>query len=342
MTRGRSKLIMSVNISGRITVFLLIPLTILMGGYIGIAIGANDAANCVGADIGSGKMTIRQGIIITCLFSLLGALLLGSNVIKTVGKGIVPIHTLDPQTGVIIALAACFGAGTWVIIATIRGLPVSTSHSIVGAVAGAGLALGAPVIWKKLMDIFICWILTPVGAAIITYLIYEPFRRLFYLLIPKKYHQMGFLFFIFATSIYLSFTWGANDVANATGIITGAGIMTPLQATLFGSGAIIIGILTFGKRVIQTVGFEITRLGPMMAIVAELGSAINVNLYTVLGIPVSTSHSIVGAVVGVGLIKGVSMLNRKILGDIVFAWSMTPLASGFVAFAAVRLILLFA
>lgn len=135
--------------------FLLIALTLLMGGYVGWAIGANDAANCVGADIGSGKMTVRQGIIITCIFSFLGAVFLGARVIKTIGKGIVPLDKLDPNIGILIALAACFGAGTWVIIATVRGLPVSTSHSIVGAVAGAGLAMGAPVIWKKLLDIFI-------------------------------------------------------------------------------------------------------------------------------------------------------------------------------------------
>ncbi|MBP7089045.1 MAG: inorganic phosphate transporter [Candidatus Omnitrophica bacterium] len=117
---------------------ILVILTLICGGYIGWAIGANDAANCVGADIGSGKMTYKQGIIVTCLFSFLGAIFLGSKVIKTIGKGIVPLDTLDPNVSLIIALAACFGASTWVIISTIRGLPVSTSHSIVGTVSGAG------------------------------------------------------------------------------------------------------------------------------------------------------------------------------------------------------------
>ena len=248
---------------------LFIALTIMASGYIGWTIGANDAANCVGANIGSGKMTVKQGIFITCLFSLFGALLLGSHVIKTVGKGIVPLNTLDPQASLLIALAACFGAGTWVLIASIRGLPVSTSHSIVGAVAGAGLAMGAPVIWNKLLDIFICWVLTPFGACIISFLLYHPFRRLFYILVPKKYNDAALVLLIFIAGIYLSFTWGANDVANATGIITGAGIMNSTQAALFGSIAIVIGILTFGRRVIQTVGFGITRLLPLMAITAE-------------------------------------------------------------------------
>ncbi len=317
---------------------VLIALTLLMGGYIGWAIGANDAANCVGADIGSGKMTVRQGIVITCLFSFLGAVFLGSRVIKTIGKGIVPLDKLDPHMGMLIALCACFGAGTWVLIATLRGLPVSTSHSIVGAVAGAGLAVGAPVIWKKLLDIFVCWVLTPLGSALIAYILYRPFRRVFYLLVPKRFADPVIVFFIFVTSTYLAFTWGANDVANATGVITGIGIMNSFQAAAFGGIAIIIGIMTFGYRVIQTIGFSITRLAPLMTIVAEIASGINVHLYTLFGIPVSTSHSIVGAVVGVGLVKGIKMINKKMVWEIVFSWSLTPFASGVMSFLLIKLI----
>jgi len=320
--------------------FLLIALTLLMGGYVGWAIGANDAANCVGADIGSGKMTLRQGIIVTCLFSFLGAVLLGARVMKTIGKGIVPLDKLDPNIGILIALTACFGAASWVIIATLRGLPVSTSHSIVGAVAGAGLAMGAPVIWKKLLDIFVCWVLTPVGAGIISYILYSPFRRIFYVLVPRKFNDVAIVFFIFATSIYLAFTWGANDVANATGIIMGARLMNSRQAAVYGGIAIIIGIVTFGRKVIQTVGFNITRLIPLMAIVVELASALNVHLYTMFGIPVSTSHSIVGAIVGVGLVKGIRTVNKKIVSQIIFAWSLTPVASGIISFSAIKLITL--
>jgi len=317
---------------------LLIALTLAIAGYLGWTIGSNDAANCVGANIGSGRMTLRQGIVITCSCSLLGAILLGSHVIKTVGKGIVPLDALEPNAALLVALAACFGAGTWVLLATLRGLPVSTSHAIVGAIAGAGVAIGAPVIWRKLLDIFICWVFTPVGAGVISYVLYRPFRRLFYSIIPRRINDTVIVFLMFATSIYLAFTWGANDVANATGVITGAGILSSNRAALYGSVAILIGIVTFGRRVIQTVGFSITRLAPLMAIVAQLASGLNVHLYTVLGIPVSTSHSIVGAVVGVGLIKGVRMVNKKIIGEIVFSWSLTPFVSGVISFLIVKLL----
>ncbi len=319
---------------------ILIIITLLMGGYIGWTIGANDAANCVGANIGSGRMSVRQGIIITCLFSFLGSVFLGSYVMKTIGKGIVPLNQLDPKIGSLIALAACFGAGTWVLIATIRGLPVSTSHAIVGAVAGAGLAMSAPVLWKRLLDIFICWIFTPIGACLISYVLYRPFRRIFYFLIPKRFADPVTIFLMFSASIYLAFTWGGNDVANATGVVTGIGIMNSNQAALYGAVAIVIGIVTFGYRVIQTVGFGITRLAPLMAIVAEFSSALNVHIYTVFGIPVSTSHSIVGAVVGVGLVKGITMINKKMVGEIIFAWSLTPFISGVIAFITVKLAVL--
>lgn len=316
--------------------FILVALTLLMGGYIGWAIGANDAANCVGANIGSGKMTVKQGIFITCFFSFLGAILLGSKVIKTVGRGIVPIDQLDPRIALFVALAACFSAGTWVIIATMRGLPVSTSHSIVGAVAGAGLALHAPVVWKKLLDIFICWFFTPIGAGLIAYFLYQPFRWLFYTFVPRRYIDNLMTFFVFSTSIYLAFAWGANDVANASGVITGAGICTANKAAILGAVAILIGIMTFGQRVIQTVGFGITHLNPFMAIVAAMSSAVNVHLYTFFGIPVSTSHSIVGAVVGVGLVKKIRMINGRLIKEILLTWSLTPLASGMISFFVVK------
>lgn len=317
---------------------ILITLILIMGGYLGWTIGANDAANCVGADIGSGKVTVKQGIIITCVFSFLGAVLLGSRVMQTIGKGIVPMDKLDPNIALLVALAACFGAGSWVLIATLRGLPVSTSHAIVGAVAGAGVAMGTPVIWRKLLDIFICWILTPVGAGAISYIMFRPFRRIFYMLVPRRFNDPALFFGIILTSVYLAFTWGANDVANATGIITGAKVMGPKQAAVFGGIAIVIGVTTLGRKVIETVGFRITHLAPMMTIVAEIASGLNVHLYTMLGIPVSTSHSMVGAIVGVGLVKGIKMINKKILSEIIFAWSLTPFASGAVSFLTVKLI----
>ncbi|MEE8638609.1 MAG: inorganic phosphate transporter [Candidatus Margulisiibacteriota bacterium] len=317
---------------------IVIAATIVACVFIGWSIGANDAANCVGANIGSGKVTLREGIIITSLFGFLGALLIGQNVIKTVGKGIVPLHAIDPKLAMLIALSACFGAGAWVILATVLRLPVSTSHSIVGAVAGAGLAVGAPVIWEKIGNIFISWVATPFGSALIAFIIYYPFRFIFYRVTPPLLRAFFQRWMLVLTSCYLAFTWGGNDVANATGVITGASLTTPLIAILIGAGAIVLGIVTMGYRVIETVGYKITRLLPLMSIAVAAASAANVHVYTHLGIPVSTSHSIVGAIVGVGLVTGKHVFNIRLARDIIFAWAITPFAAGFVALMIMTLI----
>jgi len=238
-------------------------------------------------------------------------------------------------------LAACFGAGIWVFAATYLRLPVSTSHSIVGAVAGAGLAMATPIIWRRLLDIFICWILTPVGAAVIAFLLYYPFRKLFYILLPRKARDPAIKILIYLTSIYLAFTWGANDVANVTGVMVGSGVFSVFWATVLGGIAIIFGVTTWGYKVIETVGFRITHMLPIMGFVAELASAVNVQVYTQLGIPVSTSHSMVGAVIGVGFARGIRAVNKRVIRDMTVAWSLTPFMSGFISFIIMKGILLF-
>ena len=340
---------------------MLIEILILLAGlYMGWNIGGNDAANCVGADIGCGKMSLKEGIIVTVVFSFLGATLFGGNVIKTVGKGIVPINSIiagdyaslgiDPKIGLLMVFAAALSAGIWVMMATFFKLPVSTSHAIVGAVAGAGLPFlsMAPnlIIWSKLNSIFISWIMTPIGAILIAFLMYKPCVWLFNKIIPPKHEHKAIRALIFITSAYLAFTWGANDVANATGIIAGTGIrifgmtISTQIAAVFGGIAITIGIVTVGRRVIETMGFGITNLLPMMAIVAETASALNVTIYTLIGIPVSTSHSIVGAVAGVGLWHGIKSINGKILRDIALACVGTPFISAAMSFIIMKLLLL--
>lgn len=338
---------------------MILEILILLAGlYMGWNIGANDAANCVGADIGCGKMTMKEGIIITVVFSFLGAVLFGGNVIKTVGKGIVPLDKIvaggletagiSPQVGLFMIMAAALSAGVWVMAATYLKLPVSTSHSIVGAVAGTGLIFikTAPELikWGVLQNIALSWVITPIGAVAISFLLYKPFTWLFAKFVPQKYEHKAIRFLIIATSIYLAFMWGANDVANATGIIAGTGVTFAGQtvsaqlAALIGGIAITIGIVTWGRRVIETMGFGITNLLPLMAVVAELASALNVTIYTVFGMPVSTSHSIVGAVAGVGLWHGAHGVNKKTLRDIALACIGTPFISGALSFIMMKTI----
>jgi PiT family inorganic phosphate transporter len=320
---------------------LLIYLTVLMGLGVGWSIGANDAANSLGTAVGSGVRSLRQAIILISVFGFLGAFLQGSHVVKTIGRDIVPINELDKTLAAYLALVASFSACSWIVLATYWKMPISTSHSIVGAVAGAGLAIGAPIKWKVLLDIFICWIFTPLGSAILGYVFYRIFRILFVRIIPGKYLNRVLSILVTMSGCYVAYSWGANDVANSTGVLAGAGILSPKVCIILGGAAIIVGIMTWGYKVIETIGSGITTLVPIMAFSAELASAINVHIYTVCGIPVSTSHSIVGAVVGVGMVKGSRVINLRIMREIVVCWLVTPGISGVISFLGLKLIMLF-
>lgn len=320
---------------------ILIAITVLMGIGVGWSIGANDAANSLGTAVGSRVLSLKQAIILIALFGFLGAYLQGSYVTKTIGKGIVPMAELDRNAAIYLALVASFAACAWVVLATYWKMPISTSHSIVGAVAGAGLAIHAPVKWKVLADIFICWIFTPLGAAVLGYLFYLVFKNTLYRIIPRRYLRMTLAMLIITSGCYVAYTWGANDVANAVGVMVGAGILSPKISIALGGLAIVLGIVTWGYKVIETIGSEITQLLPIMAFSAQLASAINVHIYTIFGIPVSTSHSIVGAIFGVGLVRGVRVLNLRIMKEIVVCWLATPFITGLISFVAFKGMLLF-
>ncbi len=312
-----------------------------MGIGVGWSIGANDAANSLGTAVGSKVLTLKQAIILISIFGFLGAYLQGSYVTKTIGKGIVPMDQLDKLLATYLALVASFAACAWVVLATYWKMPISTSHSIVGAVAGAGLAIHAPVKWKVLFDIFTCWIFTPLGAALLGYIFYRIFKNVLYTIIPRKYLRVTLSALIILSGCYVAYSWGANDVANATGVMVGAGILSPIFSVVLGGVAIVLGITTWGYKVIETVGSEITNLLPIMAFSAQLASAINVHIYTIFGIPVSTSHSIVGAIFGVGLVRGVKVLNIRIMKEIIICWLATPFVSGIISYLLLKVIMIF-
>lgn len=320
---------------------LLVFLVLLMGAGVGWSIGANDAANSLGTAVGSRVLTLRQAVILIVIFGFIGASLQGSHVVKTIGKGIVRIDTLDKNTALYLALVASFATCAWVALATYWKMPISTSHSIVGAVAGAGVAIDVPVKWPMLLDIFICWIFTPVGAAILGYLFYRIFKNIFYRFLPRKYLKVTLSSLIIISGCYVAYTWGANDVANATGVISGSRLLTPRMSVIFGGLAIGLGIITWGYKVIETIGSRITYLLPLMAFSAQLASAINVHVYTLFGIPVSTSHSIVGAIFGVGLVRGVRVVNLRIMREIIICWLATPFVSGIVSFLLLKVVSVF-
>jgi PiT family inorganic phosphate transporter len=311
---------------------VLILLTILMGLAIGWSIGANDAANSLGTAVGARVLKLGQAIMLISVMGFLGAYLQGSHVIKTIGKGIVQINELESTTAAYVALVSAFAGCAWVALATSWRIPISTSHSMVGAVAGAGLAIGAPVDWDVMRKVFICWVATPAGAALLSFVLYLIMRSVFYRIVPRRLARPVLTALVVLSGSYVAYTWGANDVANAVGVISGAGILSVNVSIILGSLAIVLGIMTWGYKVIGTVGSGLVYLVPLMAFCVQLASGINVHVYTLLGVPVSTSHSIVGAVVGVGLVRGTRVLNLRMMREIAVCWVLTPFVSGAVSF----------
>ena len=401
------------------TVFLV--LAVLFGLYMTWGIGANDVANAMGTSVGSGAITVKQAILIAAVFEFAGAFLAGGSVTSTIRKGIIdptPIAA-NPELLVYGMLAALLAAAIWLMIATSRGWPVSTTHSIVGAIVGfaiAGIGMDA-VKWDKIGQIVASWVVSPVLGGLIALLLMlsirklildadHPFRSakrwgpvyiflvgwivslvtLFKGLKHLDLHLTGWQSLIAATVIgvviavigrlmidrvkvdekaernfhfasvervftpmmiftacAMAFAHGSNDVANGIGpmaavvsIVDSGGLVgqkapLPLWILVLGGVGIVIGLATMGYRVMQTIGTRITELTPTRGYCATLAAASTVVLASKTGLPVSTTHIAVGAVMGVGLARGIGAVDLRVIGNIVVSWLVTLPAGALLA-----------
>lgn len=299
-----------------------------VGFYIAWNIGANDSANAMGTAVGANILTFKQATLTIAIFVLAGAYLEGYKVMKTVGKGIIPEGYLTLPLAIIALLAA----GVWVTIATIKGLPVSTTQAIIGGVVGVGVAISAPLKWYTLTKIVGAWVLSPIIAALVSAVLYRVYGNIINRMKSIRNIELLYKWLAVMGGSYMAFNFGANEVANATGPIVGAGFVEPRIAGIFGALSLALGSLTFSYAVMHTVGERITSLGPISAFAAQFGSAIAVSAANILGLPVSSSQAIVGGVMGVGLATGHG-INRDTIKDIVFGWIATPLTAIFIALA---------
>ncbi|WNY23374.1 Sulfate permease CysP [Methanimicrococcus hongohii] len=329
-------------------IILLIALA-LAGFYMAWNIGANDLSNAMGTSVGSKALTLKQVIVLAAIFELAGALLFGGNVTGTIAKGIVPLDTIAAINPTIVAvgmLAAILAAAFWITCATFYKLPVSTTHSLVGAVAGFGIIsifygyIGTSDIqWFELVKIAGSWIVSPVLGASVAYLAFFVVRKLFL----KKAEEVAgvekkFVWLQIATACLMAFAHGSNDVSNAIGPLYAVysiygydgfgpfGLTTALL--LLGGVGIVIGLATWGYKVIDTVGTKITELTPTRGFSAEFATASVVLANSFIGLPVSTTHTLIGSVIGVGLAGGISSVNLSVIKNIVKTWFITvPIAA---------------
>lgn len=305
---------------------------------LGWALGSNDAANVFGTAVASKMIRFRTAVIVTAGFVLLGA----------VAGGLGGMHTLSglaaqtPKSAMLVSTLA----GLTVIVMTFFKLPVSTSQAVVGAILGMGLRQApGQVQWAGLGKVVACWVGTPIGAAIVAVILYPTLGALFdRMRMNLVTRSIVLKVLLLLAGAYGAYALGANNVANVTGVFYQTGLLdgidrADLILALIGGGSIAIGALTFSRAVMLTVGSRLVQLGAFSALIVILAEAVTVHVYAIIGVPVSTSQAIVGAVLGIGLVKSIRTINRMTLVRIAMGWVITPLASGVICYLCAWLIL---
>jgi PiT family inorganic phosphate transporter len=305
---------------------------LLSGAYVGWNIGSNDAGNCIGTSVGSGLIPYRRAIVLVGLFAVLGALLQGQAVIKTVGTGII-----TAELPFLAIFTAMISAGLIVTLATFFKLPVSTSQAVVGGLVGVGLAVGAEIDFSVLVTIGEVWIVCPFLTGLMAFILYHLLAVLLRRVRRPLLWDRSVKALLFMSACYVSFSLGANNIGNSVGLLTNFGIQSRWIA-LLGGGALALGAWTYGWKVTETVGSGIVPLDPLSAACAQAAAAIAAHFFAILGLPVSISQAVVGAVVGVGLVRGMRAIKRRRIAEIGIGWVATPTIAGLFSYTIYHLL----
>ncbi|MBI3630812.1 MAG: inorganic phosphate transporter [Candidatus Sungbacteria bacterium] len=324
-----------------------LPLVALV---IGIALlfdftnGAHDAANSIATVVSTRVLTLWQALILAAFFNTIAFLVFGLAVAKTVGKGLVDLHMVTPE----VILAALVGAIAWNLLTLFLGLPTSSSHALVGGYAGAAIAHAgfAAILWSGWTLTLIFIVLAPlIGGILGAALMFLMKWMLFFVRAnPRRVDTWSRRIQLLSASLY-SLSHGSNDAQKTVGIITGLlvsahylpAFVPPVWVILISYSAIGLGTLIGGRRIIRTMGQKIYKLRTLDGVCAETAGAASIFIATYLGVPVSTTHVITGAISGVGAIQRTSSVRWHIAARVVWAWVCTiPAAAalGFVLFRA--------
>jgi len=325
------------------------------GLFLGWSLGANDAANVFGTAVGTRMLRFKTAALICSVFVLIGAVVGGAGAAHTLGK----LGSVNALAG---AFIVAFSAGFTVFWMTRLRLPVSTSQGIVGAIIGWNFFSGSLTDLDSLSKIISTWILCPLLAAVFAMILFSLTRLV---LSGLKVHLLHIdqvtRFSLILIGAFGSYSLGANNIANVMGVFVpvvnfpgfdffGIFRLSGVQL-LFGLGgfAIAVGVFTYSYKVMETVGGNLLSLSPVAALIVVLSQALVLFLFSseelehfllALGlpaiplVPVSSSQAVVGAVIGIGLLKGVRQIKFRVLGEIALGWIATPLTAGFIAFIA--------
>lgn len=298
-------------------------LSLLGGVFLGWSLGANDAANCFGSAVASRMLRFRTAAVLCAAAILVGALAEGQAGIETLST----LTSIDLEQAVVVTVAA----GLTVTIMTLFGSPVSASQAAVGAILGIGF-FNQEVNVAGLGKVVACWVGTPIGAVVAAVVLYRALALVYNRLTVNLFQaDMLLRVALVVAGSYAAYALGANNVANVTAVFVAAGTLTVFMAALIGGLSIALGVLTYSRGVMETVGRKLVRLDPFSALVVVLAEGLTVHLYTVIGVPVSTSQAVIGAVLGIGIIKGTQTIKRKTLYGIFTGWFLTPPVACFIA-----------
>jgi len=300
-------------------------LLLLSGAFLGWGLGANDSANIYGTAVYTKIISYRLAVILTSLCVVLGAVFDGTRGIKKVSE----FAVANGISHVEISFYVMLSAGITVFLMTLFKLPVSTSQAVVGSIIGHGLLVGVSNL-NVAFQFFSAWVFTPIGGMVFSFGLYLVTTRF----LEKK--LTSFTFFThfvkggyIVAGMFAAYSLGANNVANVFGVF----LVDPLYlsirwATLLGGLSIALGVITFSKPVMMTVGEGIVPLTHISGFLVVIASALTVYIYARIGIPVSSSQAVVGALIGIGLVKDYRLLNWSMLLRIFSGWLLTPTVSG--------------
>ncbi len=323
------------------------------GLFLGWALGANDAANVFGTAVGTRMIRFSTAAVICTVFLILGAVFSGSGATETLGK----LGAIDALAG---AFMTAFAAALAVYLMTMAGLPVSTTQAIVGAIIGWNLFSHTQTDSGALTKILTTWVVCPILSALIAILLFKATtavlaRAKLHLLRTDAYTRLGLL----VAGAFGSYSLGANNIANVMGVFVPASPFTDYnfaglftfssaqQLILIGANAIGVGVMTYSKRVMMTVGSGLMPLSPVAAWVVVMAHSIVLFLFASQGlesflqsyglptiplVPVSSSQAVVGAVLGIAFLKGGRGIRWRVLGGIGAGWVVTPVIAGIVCF----------
>jgi len=316
------------------TVTILLTIGLILSFLLSISLGANDAATPTDSAVGAGVITIKNAIILFVIFTFIGAVTQGFMVIKTIGKGIVS------EIDIIGAISISIGTSIWVLYCSYKGLDVSVTHSSIGSIFGYGLiAYGLSGLnYDVIKNVVISWVTSPLCGIILSYTLYKLIIRLLRNK-PWTYRlEKAFSYGLIFSLCFSAYSFGANDVGNATGayltIAMKVGRMPDynvmLLLSIMGAVGIAIGGLTWGKNVIETVAFRITRIDVIQGMVSELSNALIVYIFTTIpyiifgfGMPISTSIASNASIIGVGLAKDYKAVNYRTVLKLIAGWIST-------------------